>query len=332
MNDYVNAPGDDAGDRDERAAEEARASVEDAGAVPANPAPAKQEPKEPEIVFEYLSIKSMIQKKPPPLDFVLHGLLAGTIGAFVSPGSAGKTMAIMQTAIGVCGGRDQVGLVVKKPGKVCMYLAEDPSIVLWHRMHDIGARMIDEDSLDAIDERMNVSPLLGKSPDIMNKTWFNSFVRDCRGSDLVVFDTLRRIHHTDENDSSDMAKLVAKLELLAAETGAAVVFLHHASKAAGLNGNVDAQQASRGSSVLVDNVRWQAFMQSMSKEEAEKVGLDDFDRKKYVRLGVSKQNYGPALCDAWLQRGEEGVLAPSPIDWSDPDFVAKVTPIKRGRA
>ena len=75
-----------------------------------------------------------------------------------------------------------------------------------------------------------------------------------------------------------------------------------------MGGTVDEQQSSRGSSVLVDNVRWQGFLSTMTKAEATIMDVDLKTRRSYVRFGVSKQNYGPAFGDNWFTRMEGGVL------------------------
>ena len=108
-----------------------------------------------------------------------------------------------------------------------------------------------------------------------------------------------------------MAHLVGILEGIARRTGCAIVFLHHASKSAAINGQGDMQQASRGSSVLVDNIRWQMYLAGASKDEAKTLDIDEELRGYFVRTGVSKQNYGPPVADVWMRRSEGGVLIPA---------------------
>ncbi|WP_432759877.1 AAA family ATPase, partial [Escherichia coli] len=43
---------------------------------------------------------------PPPLDYVLPNMVAGTVGALVSPGGAGKSMLALQLAAQIAGGPD----------------------------------------------------------------------------------------------------------------------------------------------------------------------------------------------------------------------------------
>jgi RecA-family ATPase len=105
-----------------------------------------------------------------------------------------------------------------------------------------------------------------------------------------------------------MSAVISKMEWIAARTGVSVLFLHHSTKSAALNGQVGEQQSSRGSSVLVDNVRWQGFLATMSKEEAKRYSISEEERKFFVKFGVSKQNYSSPISDIWYRRHHGGVL------------------------
>jgi hypothetical protein len=83
-----------------------------------------------------------------------------------------------------------------------------------------------------------------------------------------------------------------------------------------MNGQGDMQQASRGSSVLVDNIRWQMYLAGASKDEAKTLGIDEAMRGYFVRAGVSKQNYGPPVADVWMRRSDGGVLIPAELSTS----------------
>ena len=120
-----------------------------------------------------------------------------------------------------------------------------------------------------------------------------------------------------------MAGLLSQLERIVRLTGCTILFLHHSSKAAAMQGQGDVQQASRGSSVLVDNIRWQSYMATMNRDEATKYGVDEDRRSFFVRWGVSKQNYGKPIAECWLQRHEGGVLLPASLKAGSPSRRAK---------
>jgi RecA-family ATPase len=143
----------------------------------------------------------------------------------------------------------------------------------------------------------------------------------------VVLDTLTRFHKLDENSAQDMGRLLSQLERLAAESGASVLFLHHTSKSAVVNGQATLQQAARGSSVLVDNARWSAFLAPMTEQDARSFGVPAAERANYVRWNISKQNYGAPLADIWYRRDEGGVLVPVKFTASRPAAGASSAPV-----
>ena len=260
-----------------------------------------------------LDITAAFATEPKPLDFVLPGMLAGTVGALVSPGGAGKSMMALQLATLVAGGANLAGFDAEIPhGRVVILAAEDPAEALAHRLHALGGHL-DASQRELVAESVDIVPLLGHGFDVMDPQWYEWMLEQARGTRLLIVDTLRRIHTLDENDSGQMAGLLAQLERIVRLTGCTILFLHHSSKSAAMQGQGDVQQASRGSSVLVDNIRWQSYMATMTKDEATKHGVDEARRGFFVRWGVSKQNYGKPIAECWLQRHEGGVLLPASL-------------------
>jgi len=263
-----------------------------------------------------LDITAAFATEPKPLDFVLPGMLAGTVGALVSPGGAGKSMMALQLATLVAGGADLAGFDAGLPhGRVVILAAEDPAEALRHRLYALGGHL-NTAQRELVADSVDILPLLGYGFDVMTPEWFDWMLEKARGTRLLIVDTLRRIHTLDENDSGHMAGLLAQLERIVHLTGCTILFLHHSSKAAAMQGQGDVQQASRGSSVLVDNIRWQSYMATMTRAEAEKYGVHEDRRGFFVRWGVSKQNYGKPIAECWLQRHEGGVLLPAVLEAS----------------
>lgn len=260
-----------------------------------------------------IDILQAFYETPPPLDFVLPGLLAGTVGGVVSPGGAGKSMLALELSILITTGVDLSGFGQggeRKTGKVVFLAAEDPEDAIRHRLYALGGHM-SHNLREQFAEDFEIEALSGMQANLDLPDWLKFIESMATGKRLMFLDTLRRFHELDENDSGQMAHIVGVLEGVAKRTGCAMVFLHHASKSAAMNGQGDMQQASRGSSVLVDNIRWQAYLAGCSKDEAKTLGIDEAMRGYFVRSGVSKQNYGPPVADVWMRRGEGGVLIPA---------------------
>ena len=252
--------------------------------------------------------------EPPPLDLVLPGMLAGTVGALVSPGGTGKSMFALQLAAALAGGPDSLGIEIPATGRVVYLPAEDPSLAIRHRLHALGAH-VPASLREVMAEKLTIWPLMGKQPDVFQQAWRDALRRMGESARLIIIDTLRRFHSGEENDSGQMAELLGHLEAITADVGTSILFLHHSSKTMAVSGQGDMQQASRGSSVLVDNVRGGQFnLIGMTKKEAEDYGLDENDRGFYVRLCQSKANFGPPSPDRWLNRTKGGILVPVELE------------------
>lgn len=258
-----------------------------------------------------VDVMGAFQNMPPPLDLVLPGMIAGTVGSIVAQGGAGKSWMALETAIAVAGGPDILELGIPAFGRVTYLPAEDPRIAVEHRLHALAPH-ISEEERRTVAERLTIWPLMGLQVDVMSKGWAAALERVATGSRLMVLDTLRRFHGEDENASGPMARLLSTLEGICERTGASILFLHHTAKGAALNGGSGEQQASRGSSVLVDNIRGgQWNLSGMSEAEARKLDIEPGERRRYVKLIQAKSNFGPPIADRWLERGAGGMLLPA---------------------
>lgn len=282
-----------------------------------------------------LNIAEAFRVQPPPLDFVLPGMISGTVGALVAQGGAGKSWIALELAIAVAGGPDLLEIGIDRHGRVLYLPAEDPRLAVSHRLYSARAT-VDGAAVEQLAENLEIVPLMGHGVDLMTEAWADAVERMADGARLVILDTLRRFHSADENSAGEMARLLGVLEGICERTGASVLFLHHTAKGAALNGAGDAQQASRGSSVLVDNVRGGQFnLSGMSEAEAKAHRIEPRHRKGFVRLTQAKANFGPPMADRWFQRVDGGLLVPAGIERIEDDGRGEETPRsrrERGRA
>ena len=276
-----------------------------------------------------IDLRAAFENEPPVLDFIWPGFLAGTVGALVAPGATGKSFwaleAAMSIACSVAGG-DLVGLAPAHTGRVVYLAGEDPPPALVCRVHAIGQHL-NQQAREAVAENLILEPIVGKRPNVMDDRHLARIIEFCAGARLIVLDTLSRIHTLDENSNGDMARLVATLEHVAANTGASVLYLHHVSKGSAREGQTDQQQAARGASALIDNARWCGFVARMNEDEAMRLSDRGYDREAigndrrgyFVRFGVSKQNYDCTPIDRWYARHSGGVLLPVELVETKPE-------------
>ncbi|MFN7640676.1 MAG: helicase RepA family protein [bacterium] len=249
-------------------------------------------------------------------DFIIPGFKAGTVGSLVSPGGAGKSMFGLMLTHQVACGVDLLGLGETQKGRVVYLSGEDDEEELGYRLAAIGPLLSLPDRA-ACDENIMLVDLTQDMKRIESKEFREELEMAAHGTRLIILDTLRVFHGADENSSSEMTHIVGILRAIAGKHNCSILFLHHSSKSMAVSGAGDMQQASRGSSVLTDNIRWQSYLLTMTEKDSEQlsdrtngepIGKDK--RSYYVKFGMSKQNYGTPFEEKWYRRGKGGILEP----------------------
>lgn len=270
--------------------------------------------------FQFLDLRKAIEEKPEPLDFVLPGLPAGTVGSLVASGGTGKSFLVTQLAVTVAGGPDLLNISAtdeewrRSSGKVVFLSGEDPAEILNHRVHALGRYITKTSNREQIYENLFIAPLAGYGIDVMTPQWQQWIKEKVDGARLVIVDTLRRFHTGGENDDAAMATLLRFFEGLCRVLGITIIFLHHTNKSSTWNGAGDAQQASRGSGVITDNARYQSNLVGMGAAEAKIFGIDKSRQRDFVRLTFPKLNYSAPISDRWFRRHEGGILLPAELE------------------
>lgn len=282
-----------------------------------------KDPKKNPLGIMPIDLTMAFGTKPPPLDFVLPGLVAGTVGVVVSPGGVGKSMLMLESALSVGMGEDVGGIWGEAPhrGRVVYLAGEDPREVLERRLHALGFLLNTDAQEYAAAEMVEVLPAYGLGITVANnspvgivpsRAWetLEQHLID-NPARLLILDTLNRLlGGISENDSGAMGAVLSIIEQTCRKVGCAVIIVHHANKASMSSGTGTEQHAARGSSAITDNARWQVNLTTMGRDEAEARGIeDDAERRGWVRLDLAKVNYGPPIAERWLKRGMSGELA-----------------------
>jgi len=312
--------------------------------ITTSPAPVVALPPQPQAVsippreslierVPHIDPMAAFESAPPPIDLLFEGgPMVGTVGTIYSRGGLGKSYLVTELACAIASA-DLVGRDVPNPGDLLdikptqpghvVYLSyEDPAIITTARLHAMGAKFR-LDVRRAIADRLHIIPIMGYAEDYLlsDGGLADDLINWClkNPTRLIVIDTISRAHQLDENSNPEMSLLLAILERIARSTGAAVLYVHHTSKGAVLNGLGTMAQAARGASALIDNCRWAAYLAPMTAKEADTVS-DDYQTKnpieeknwwRYVMFGVSKSNYVTPIEPRWLWRDDGGVLVPA---------------------
>ena len=105
---------------------------------------------------------------------------------------------------------------------------------------------------------------------------------------FVGLDPALSLTDGDEMDQGHQRRLGKMCDNLAVLTGATVLLAAHAPKAVK---NEISSHNSRGGGALVDAVRTELVMRTMTTDEAKKAGIQPDERPRYVQLLATKGNF-----------------------------------------
>jgi hypothetical protein len=278
---------------------------------PATPAPAVL----PVAASDGWSIKAWridrFAEPAPERRWLVDGLIpAGTAGMLAAVGDAGKSMLALNLALAIgaapqptwcsvtgrwLGAADFFGCPVVGRGAVVMLTAEDDKDEVHRRVQ----------TLDASGRRRNNPPVYvvpmqstggprtlltaGRSGPEPTPFWHTlrgqllEIAGEPGGLALVVIDPLSIFGGVNlDNDNQAGALLMALFGMLATETGATVMAVHHFSKTMTPESLGEARKAIRGASALVDNARWAVAVWEPAEKVANGV-LAALDRRTKVK-------------------------------------------------
>jgi replicative DNA helicase len=257
-------------------------------------------------------------ENPIKIKEVIPGIIQGTINALIAPGGTGKSFFALELGAGLATG----GLVnlmelplFNQKFKVAYISLEDLVHVVQIRLKALRSRIHPQYWQDIYDN-YSIYSLTGKNATILdlqrekNYKWINKYYKIAEQHDLMIIDTLRRIHRAKENDDAEMAEVLGILEEIAESSDCAIMFTHHVNKDSMRNKYGGEQFAARGSSVLTDNVRGQINLYGLSDSDISELKLDEEDKWRYVRVVASKMNNigQDWYHDIILRRDDKGIL------------------------
>lgn len=283
-----------------------------------------------------INILDAITIEPPELDFVIPGLLAGTVGVLAGSGGTGKSMFSLMLHADLATGKDCLGLGIEKTDSKTLYLTiEDPREVLHHRMYNLG-KHFEADEIVQIDAFFDLESQSGSVLHLVNERGeinyplMQAIIQQVKQKRyrLITCDTMRRFHGADENLSGPMSSLLSCFEHIAKESGAAVLLIHHMNKGAVLNGKGTDAGALRGSSAITDNIRAQFNLMVMTPEQADDFNISESERHKYLTFTDAKSNYKEKNVNHWLKRTEGGIIIKQ--NWEENESCRSVRKFGRG--
>lgn len=227
------------------------------------------------------------------------------VAATIAPGGVGKSTLVAVEALAMATGRDLLGREPVERCRVWLWQGEDPVDEMQRR---ITAAMIhfridptevegwlflnsgrDDPICIAVQERDGVK-VAGPVVDAMIAT-----IR-ANSIDVVIIDPFVASHQVGENDNGAVDRVTKTWARIADKTNTAIELVHHSRKTGGAETTVE---DGRGASALLATVRSARVLNVMSKEEADRAGVDN--AFAYVRIDKGKSNLAPRVDQArWL--------------------------------
>lgn len=263
----------------------------------------EQEKEAPKSAWAFGNIKPIkdIPKRPWLIENLL---LSGALTTLSSAGGTGKTTAELEIAIGLANGAKEIlGFKNAHEGKAIgslLFSAEDSLDELSRRSHAVCIEHgYDPEKtfkhialLSGLEKKMVFGGMGSDNKFEINKDTLN-FVYETYNSGIeqgvnigfIAFDPLANLHECSENDSVSMTHIMSIFNKIASDTGCAVLLTHHTSKAS--DGSVS---GARGSSSIVNSSRISLVLNSMSKEEAKALGMEEEDAPRISYISEGKSN------------------------------------------
>ncbi|AZO79613.1 MULTISPECIES: AAA family ATPase [unclassified Bosea (in: a-proteobacteria)] len=226
------------------------------------------------------------------------------VSTTVAPGGLGKSSLGIVEALAMVTARDLLGVRVREPLRAWLWNGEDPRDELDRRISaaclhyeiaadDIADRLFVDSGRDLPIRIAEMGPGQRTIVAVPTVEGVEQAIRDNR-IDLLVIDPFVASHGVPENDNGAIDRVAKTWAGIAERCNCAIELVHHVRKtASGPEGY--AVEDARGGSSLLGAVRNARVLNAMSKEEAERAGIEEGHRRLHFRVDDGKANMAPPM-------------------------------------
>jgi hypothetical protein len=236
-------------------------------------------------------------ERPPPRGWLLaNQFCRGFLSSLVAPGAAGKTALRILQLLALAIARSLTGQHVFMRCRVLLLSFEDGRDELRRRVlaallhHNIDRSELKGWFYYATPKGIKLAELTnGSRRRGQLAQWLRDKIEQLK-PDIVCLDPYVKTHALGENDNSAMDFVCDLLATFADDYNIAVDSPHHTRKGPATPGDAD---MGRGGSSIRDAGRLVYTLTPMSEDEAKQFGIEQIDRRFYVRLDSAKVNTAP---------------------------------------
>lgn len=226
------------------------------------------------------------------------------VSTTVAPGGLGKSSLSIVEALSMVTARDLLGVRVRDPLRVWLWNGEDPRDELDRRiaaacLHykvtagDIADRLFVDSGRDLPIKLVDMAAGGKVIVAVPTVEGVEHAIRDNR-IDLLVIDPFVASHGVPENDNGAIDRVAKTWAGIAERCNCAIELVHHVRKTASGPEGYSVEDA-RGGSSLIGAVRSARVLNGMSKEEAERAGIEPEKRRLHFRVDDGKANMAPPM-------------------------------------
>jgi len=249
--------------------------------------------------------------EPQKIPMVIEGMLpADIVSMLYSGGGVGKSTLALNVAARIALARVYPDMTIyghrASGGTVVIVTAEDPDVILHHRIDGLLKGLADELGIDtyqvrdALRDRLYIISTYGYTVglfNVLNQTllqatpYYESLARALEAiPNLVqtIIDTKTRYSPAEGTGNVLATQEITHYEALAKRSGAGIMLLHHTNKAS-RNGSVGAGQAFRDASAIYDSVRAAWYLRPPTDDELARYTI--CDPRDFTVLENAKNNY-----------------------------------------
>ena len=285
-------------DHDKKPDGAAKAEQPGAAAAPSSPSP----------TIEATPFRRFDPSKIPAREWLYGGhYQRGIITATVGPGGGGKSSLDLVELMAMCTGRS---LLDEQPLVRCRawyHNAEDGLDEIYRRIAAVCQHYgIAQDELDGwlfvtsgLTMPIKIATARTSRP-VIEAATVGAIIQTITANEIgvVSFDPLVATHGATENITGEMDMVIREFARIANVTECAVEIVHHTRKPAPGQEELGVLD-SRGAGAIIDAVRSARVLNPMSKADADKVGVDEVDRRLYFRIDRGKANMAPPAAARW---------------------------------
>ena len=250
------------------------------------------------------AIRNLVEE-PKPIEWLVDSFIPlGKPGIIAAIGGVGKSLSMIQLALGIALGGKWWGKPILQKGSSVIFAAED-DLAEVHRRIDaldpLGLRFQSEYDVYVfpIPEQKEPMILLREEGITPLATELVNELKTIPNLQLVVFDPLQAFTTGNISSSNEVGQLWGSYcANISARLGVSCISVHHLSKSALSNDSDDAlshRAEIRGASSLVDSVRFAIAMWLADEDTCEKICIQEgveIDRMSVVKAGLVKSNSG----------------------------------------